>query len=246
MTASLSIVAWVLPLSGHHFDLEDLPEWFAGEEVRVEPWRGSYALVIPTAVAGEYYADVRPIAEEQLELINGVAPVLSRTFRPVSLRNDLYGVDKEWTVLHTVVAIGTAETREKAGQIRALGGTPQPKPEPAAAPLLRAARSVLQAHDALVLMGRPSLTWSELYLLFEFVQGDVGSGMYDRRWISRAAAELFTRTANSYTVLRSAGRHGKDRGDPPPQAMGRDEALALIRSLVSAWLTYVGSGSGDH
>jgi hypothetical protein len=125
--------------------------------------------------------------------------------------------------------------------VRALGGAAQPVAEPPAAALLRAARRTPKAHDALVLLGRPSLTWSELHLLFEFVEGEVGSAMYDHGWVSRAAAELFMRTANSYTVLRSEGRHGKDRGDPPAQPMPRAVAVALVRSLVCAWLDYLGS-----
>jgi hypothetical protein len=241
MTTSSAIVDWVLPLAGHNFDLEDLPEWLAGEEVRVEQWNGSYALVIPTSVAGDDYENVRPFAEDRLQLINGVASALNGSFRPVSLKNELYGVNKERTVRHTIVAVGTAEMRMKAGRVRVSGGAPQPVTEPAAAPLLRAARRAPEAHDALVLIGRPSLTWPELYLLFEFVEGDVGSAMYDRGWISRAAAELFTRTANSYTALRSGSRHGRDRGDLPAQPMTRDVAVSLIRRLVCAWLEHLGS-----
>jgi hypothetical protein len=70
------------------------------------------------------------------------------------------------------------------------------------------------ARDALVIIGRPNLTWSELYLLFELVQAEVGGEMFDLGWISRRDADLFTHTANNYSALRSNGRHGKDKGDP--------------------------------
>lgn len=68
--------------------------------------------------------------------------------------------------------------------------------------------------DALTLVGRPSPSWSELYLIFELVEANVGGRMFADGWIGRTEANLFTRTANSYTALGMAGRHGKDRGDP--------------------------------
>jgi hypothetical protein len=68
--------------------------------------------------------------------------------------------------------------------------------------------------------------------------------MFDRGWISRADASLFTHTANSYTTLRSDGRHGKDRGDPPAQPMLHGVAAKLVCGLVLAWLRHLGS-SGD-
>ena len=128
----------------------------------------------------------------------------------------------------------------------AIGGAPQPPKEPAAAPLLRAARNVPQAHDALIIVGREALTWSELYLLFELFESDVGSKMFDRVWISPADAELFARTANSYTTLRSAGRHGKDRGAPPASPMSHSAAVVLVRALVFSWLQALGASDAQN
>jgi hypothetical protein len=68
--------------------------------------------------------------------------------------------------------------------------------------------------------------------------------MFDRGWIVRADANLFTRTANSYTTLRSDGRHGKDRGKSPTQPMPYGAAAKLISGLVLAWLSHLG-GSSD-
>ena len=172
--------------------------------------------------------------------------LLSSSFRPLTLADKLFGVDSAGTVLHTVVAVNPAEMRVKAGSVRAVvGGKVQPDPrEGAASPLLRAASLSPRARDALTIVGRPTLTWSELHILFELVQADVGGQMLDLGWISRGAANLFTHTANSYSTLRGDGRHGKDKGEPPAHPMPHGVATTLVCGLVLAWLRHLGA-SGD-
>jgi hypothetical protein len=151
-------------------------------------------------------------------------------------------------VCHTVVALSGAEIRMKAHSARVeLGGHVQPDPaEGLAVPLIQAASVSPRARDALVIVGRQDPTWSELYLLFELVQGDVGGRMHDQGWISKADADRFTHTANSYSVLRSAGRHGKDPGRPPPaNPMPHAFAADLIRQLVLSWLRSVAGSEGN-
>ena len=237
------IASWMIPLVGHRFDLEDLPLWFVGLDVRVEPRDSGFALLIPAKIVGDNYGPVRAFAEEQLALVNGIGRLLSSSYQPVSLTDNLFGVDSSGVVRNTVVGVGTVETRVKAGSVRVLiAGEPQPDPaEGAAAPLTRAAARSPRAHDALIIVGRPNLTWSELYLLFELVEAEVGGQMFELAWISRSQADLFARTANSYSVLRSDSRHGKDRGNPPDQPMQHGLAVSLVRALVLAWLKHVGA-----
>ena len=123
----------------------------------------------------------------------------------------------------------------------------QPDPrEAVASPLIRAASLSPRARDALSIVGRPTLTWPELYLLFELVQADVGGQMFDLGWISCNDADLFTHTANSYSTLRSDGRHGKDRGEPPAHPIQHDMAVTLGCGLVLAWLRHVGAPNDPH
>ena len=235
------IASWILPLVGHQFDLEDLPLLLVGQDVHVAPHEDMFVLVIPSAIIGDDYEPVRAFAEEQLELINGACRVLSSTFRPVSLAGQILGVDSAGNVLHTVVGINTLELRSKAGAVRpVLGGSVQPDPrEGAASALIRGAMSSPRGRDALTIVGRPSLTWSELYLLYELVEADVGGQMFKLGWISGSDADLFSHTANSYNALRSSGRHGKDKGDAPAHPMPLANASTLIRDLVFAWLRHM-------
>jgi hypothetical protein len=242
------IASWIVPLVGHQFDLEDLPLWFAGLDVHVERRDNGFALVIPSQIVGDRCEPVRAFAEEQLALLNGIGRLISSSYRPISLTDNLFGVDSAGVVRNTVAAIGSAEMRVKAGSVQVVvGGARQPDPaEGAASSLIRASACSRRAHDALIIIGRPDLTWSELYLLFELVEAEVGGQMFELAWISRGDADLLTRTANSYSVLRSGGRHGKDRGDPPARPMQYALAVTLVRALVLAWLYHVGAPDDHH
>jgi hypothetical protein len=242
------IVSWIVPLIGHQFDLEDLPLWFAGEDIYVATRDNMFVLVIPSSIIGASYEPVRAFAEDQLELINGIGRLLNSAFRPLSLADQLFAVDSVGSVVHTVLAVNPAEIRVKASSVRALvGGILQPDPrESVASTFIRAASLSPRARDALIIVGRPTLTWSELYLLFELVQTDVGGRMFELGWISRNDANLFTRTANSYSAVHSDGRHGKDRGQPPTHPMQKGVAITLIRGLVLAWLQHIGAPDAQH
>lgn len=235
------IIFWKIPLSGHTFDLEDLPHWLAGYSIKVIFKDNEFALQIPAKIIGENYKPVRKLAEKQLQLINGAGRLLNPNFRPVALSNRLCGIDEWGKVIHTVGIIGTAEERSKAGTIKAVvGGVPQPDPrDRAALPFLNATNHSTLANDALIIFARPELTWTELYLLYEIVKGDVGSIMLTKKWISKKKEKLFSRTANSYSVLRVDGRHGKDQGEPPSNPMSKKQAESLIRDLIVSWLRYV-------
>jgi hypothetical protein len=64
--------------------------------------------------------------------------------------------------------------------------------------------------------------------------------------MSHPDADLFTHTANSYRALRSDGRHGKDRGDPPMRPMPHGVATKLVCGLVLAWLRHMGCTGEVH
>lgn len=232
------ISAWIVSLSGHQFDLEDLPILLHGSAVHVAKREDGYYLVLPRAVAGSAPELIRTLAAEHLALINGAASLLSESFRPIEMGDACYGVDEHGEVASTVVSVGCGEARAKGGRVLiSINGIGQPDARcGAATALLRAAGSSTAAADALVIAGRPAPSWSELYLVYELIESNTGRRMFENGWIQKSDAALFTRTANSYTALGRIGRHGKDRGDPPPKPMALREATTLMRTVAAAWL----------
>jgi hypothetical protein len=198
-----------------------------------------YFLQLSTSVAGTTYERVGELAADFLALVNGAASVLIHGYRPIELEGGAFnGIDENGEIAHTVIQVGTAEMRCKAGQVTiAINGVAQPDQRKGSmSPILREALHNRAKADALMLVGRSFPSWSELYLVFELVEANVGRRMFTEGWIGQTDATLFTRTANSYTALGTAGRHGKDRGDPPAAPMQQQAAVTLMRSLVAAWL----------
>ena len=239
----LQVQKWRIELQGHSFDLEDLPLWMSGEEYQVVREEDSFYLDIPAASLGPAPEPILPFAQDLIEQVNGIGSLLNPSFRLLTVVNKVLGLNAEGQVISTSIQVGGAELRVKAGMPgMAVNGVVQPDPRlGSASPLLRAAREYSRAKDALVILSRPSLTWSELYLLFELVEGDVGGKMFDLGWVAKGDADRFTRTANSYSALGSDGRHGKDRGQPPPIPMPKQYASGLVKTLVLAWLKHLGA-----
>ncbi|TAJ20625.1 MAG: hypothetical protein EPO47_11190 [Rugosibacter sp.] len=247
---SRQISAWIVPLKGHAFDLEDLPIYLDGSPVTVVKRGDRHFLQISTSVAGTTHERVEELAVDFLGLINGAASVLIDGYRPLEFEGGgFYGIDAIGEVANTVIQVSSAEMRCKAGHvtISVNGVTHEDGRKGLMDQLLREATRNRAKADALALVGRPAPSWSELYLVFELVEANAGSRMYADGWIGRAESKLFTRTANSYTALGKAARHGKDRGDPPTNPMHQRDAVRLMRSLVAGWLkgTHAAAGAND-
>jgi hypothetical protein len=130
------LTSWIVPLVGHQFDLEDFQLWLSGQDVHVATRDDKFVLVIPSAIIGYSYEPVHAFDEEQLELINGVGRLLSPAFRPVSISDQLFGLDSSCAVIQTVVAVNSGELRIKGNSVRlVLGNEVQHNQQEAAAPL---------------------------------------------------------------------------------------------------------------
>ena len=59
--ASMPVASWMIPLSGHQFDLENLPHWLAGEQEHIAQRNDEFVLVQNMADPVDQY---RPVALE--------------------------------------------------------------------------------------------------------------------------------------------------------------------------------------
>jgi hypothetical protein len=120
--------AWLVPLDGHAFDLEDLPVYLQGSPVDVVSSPGGYQLRLPVGLTGPSHDRVRQLAADFLELLNGAASLLIDGYRPLQLaQGAFFGVDEAGAVMHTVLPVGTGELRSKVGHTTTiLNGVRQP------------------------------------------------------------------------------------------------------------------------
>lgn len=233
-----AVAAWLIPLVGDAFDLEDFPRWLAWQSIQVVLREGQYVLRIPATLVGGQPHEVRAFAEDRLAVLNGIGPLLFPDFRPIALGALMFAEHADGKGLTTILPVAPAQPRMKGQTFRvSIAGDSLPDARVAAAePFLKAAAASRRVHDALVLLGRPQLTWSELYLIFEIVQEDAGRRMYNSGWINEPDAERFTRTACSYQSLGIEARHGHSKWSPPTHPMTHEHASRLVRGLLAKWL----------
>lgn len=235
-----AISAWIIPLKGHAYDLEDLPIYLSGSPVTVIKRETGFFMQISTSVIGDDSERIADVASEYLSLINGAATLLLNNFHPLELGDGFFGIDENGDIAHTVIQLRSVMMRVKAGHgVIVVNGVTLPDERAGAmSDILRCAIEDRGKADALALIGRPSPTWSELYLVFELVEANTQGRMHSECWISKADKIRFQRTANSYTALGKAARHGKDTAQPPSTPLTHCAATNLMRNLVARWFKH--------
>lgn len=228
---------WSVDLTGHAFDLEDLPVFLSGGPVRVVRGERGWQLVSEEFERFEDPAEVRRAAQDWVRLINGLGRLLDASFRPIGTGNAFRrSADGKPGLLAYIV--GTAEGRGKAtATLVVKGGVPQPDPRVGRmARLLQASSTSDEAQRILYFLGRQELTWSDLYRAYEVVKRVGAGSALTAAGVSKAAIKRFQRTANSYAAIGIDSRHGVDRNTPPSTPMSFSEAREIIAQVLTAWL----------
>jgi hypothetical protein len=238
-------VAWVTELTGHEIDLEDLAHWTSGNAYRVlkasvKELPDKYHLRLPISLVGMDHKEVRQRAEQVMVTLNGLGAMLVRTFEGVQFSNAMNTVDGSGQRRDVVVSVQGTSIRTAMGRLNAItnGQAIADATKGVAAQILAEADGSDAVHDALILVGRLTPTWSELYVAYELVETNDASPMYSDGWAEKAALALFKRTANSRTALGVHARHGEEATEPPPKPMAHEDAVGLIRTLVYRWVSY--------
>ncbi len=90
---------------------------------------------------------------------------------------------------------------------------------------------------ALALRDAKSLSWTDLYRLFEVISAGVGGDnqLISNGWTSRVTIGRFKHSASSVTVAGDDARHGVETTNPPSNPMSHGEAKEFIDSLLRHW-----------
>lgn len=226
---------WSVELRGERFDLEDLPRWTSGGKVRVISRGGSWFLVSPMLEELQDAGEVRLRAEELLSLVNGMGRVVQSNFRPVSLGN-VHRRDSDGRGA-IIALVGAAEGRSKALVTLVIRGAAQLDPQIG---LMNggidAALESEETQRLLLFLGQPDLTWNDLYRAYEVLKPLGIDHLLKRSGVKKDEKKRFSHTANSFSALGLAARHGVKDEDPPPVPMTFREARSLIIRLAKAWL----------
>lgn len=85
------------------------------------------------------------------------------------------------------------------------------------------------------LRDKPTLSWVDLYRIFETVETD--ENPVDKGWISKTERKRFHHTANSIYVIGDEARHGKETTQPPKTPMPKKDALSMVDRIIELWLS---------
>ena len=228
---------WSIGLTGHQFDLEELPKWLDGGDFQVIEEDGEFLIRSSRFDALSDAEEVRRAAEEVVELLNGLGRLLWPEFTPVAVGAVYTTAEDGRKNVHVFMSDTVAfRGKLKVTVIKRDGSLEQPQDLGRLNSWLDVAETDEFVQRALAYLNRERITWNDLYRALEVVESDVGGRVSKAGWASKAELERFNRTANSYSVLGRAARHGRDRGEPPPNPMKFEEAGHLVRRVVHLWI----------
>lgn len=244
---------WLVRLEGDDWSLEDLPKWFGqlAHKVRLED--GKYYLASPAFDDCITSSEVRELAEQIVERINGAARAFAPRFRAAQIGTEIVEVDDDGTRrVHQRIQLEAGEIRIRGHDFTVLiDGKPLP-PQPSR-PEMLVAKWEAEGHDsdlgrALRIGLLPQQTWGSLYHVYEAIKHDMWGGKGNQKHAWKALLPLlpnglgrelerFRGTANDPKHAGIHARHGKPERNPEPDPMTFAEAERLINRLLVAWLS---------
>jgi hypothetical protein len=193
----------------------------------------SEELLAPGTVGAVDLRDIRPVALELVERINGIAILLDPDYRPAKLLSLTYSyaggsgstVLGDWTPNRDMTFLSHHPLQGLFAKD--------------ILPLALSDNRVKFVLDAIAL----PRSWASLYLIYDAIAADVG-GVHELRksgWVTLDELNDFTNSANNSRNIREGARHGKDP-DPGRRIIPLVFGYTIINRLAVRWLDWVRGG----
>ena len=236
---------WHIRLLGDNYDLEDLSNVCKSKELTIEKNEEGFILKSSEFNDLEDGAKVYEKATELVALVNGASVVVLGVRGAVEVSRNLIMMDDQGRkgVCHVCEPlIGEARVMGRfQTTTRKADGCPEVVYQ--ASPIPRWVR-IAKKHEkvALILkmLSENNLDWNKLNIIFEHIEGDIGSKMVDKKWVPKG-------NINRFTAMVQPHRHGesglkKHKWKATKEPMEFYEARAFIGTLVSRWIDSKGVG----
>jgi len=222
---------WLVRLKGERFDLEDLPKLFCLSKAKVVEEGGSFYLESSEFNSLTSAKEVRERGRVLINLINGVTKFDRDNFLGISedaiIRVEDDGKWHGYIFLESSAKIRTNITA-RLTSIATDGSKKVVTQLSTIESLFEVAQKYNVVADALSLYGDDK--WSSYYKAYEIIEGDVGGKIIKNGWSVKSNISRFTQTAQTY-------RHAGKKYKPPSQPMTLSEARALIKAILSRWIS---------
>lgn len=101
---------------------------------------------------------------------------------------------------------------------------------------LRLQREDEYVRKALAIYKKEALEWSDLYILYEIIQEDIGGNPYSKKWIDQKEEYRLNQTAQHYRHGPKKERNGNFKFPLPAEPMEIAIARKLIKIIVNKWI----------
>jgi len=235
---------WEVHVTGPHAVLNELANAFRdGDPVFI---RDGDQLILRSHTFNELAEPnaVRAHAEAIVEALSGMSRLLLQSAERLTVSNvtevrsdgtrNIF-VQLEPAVLNISAGLGSIEVTHADGRVE------EHRPsDPAPNWLAKASRNPAVAR-ALRLRDAGSLSWADLYRLYEVIEEGAGGegAIVAAGWSTRGLLRRFKHSANSVAVAGDQARHGVESTESPANGVTLGEARALIDGLLRAWLDAV-------
>ncbi len=234
--------SWMVELHGAEIDLRELQRLNSLSQVNIVAENNCFYL---TAEEFDLHSEVREVlsrAAEIVKVINAIAYLEIENWENISVK-DAIRKDSQGNI-HRFLIAEPGHFRMRGGNVtfkitRADGTVEEsPIPQNTLSSFFKTSQNDANVNKALRIFGGREHTWSNLYIIYEIIESDVGgkSVIVSNNWCSGKKIENFKRTANSLTAVGDEARHGKETSNPPPSPMLLDEAKTLIENILKKWL----------
>lgn len=232
---------WLIRLSGHQYDLEEMEKYFPEGDVCVIHNEEGFFLTGRRFENLQDERDVRGAAERSIEEVAAVISLLKQSFRKPTYDSVIRTrADNGQDVF--VHLSGGLEMRSKVSCVivRASEGEDETG---AARPISTPAQQMLaqgihspHLQRALRLWAAPNRSWTHLNAILEEVENQIGTTVSHQKLCSAAERDRFTRTANNAEAAGLDARHGSGKFQTPRSPMTLEEAGDFIRKLLGSQL----------
>lgn len=236
---------WEVHITGDLSALQHLARSLIGNDPSIRHQNNGYILHSRILDPISDSHALRLEADRILSSLSGVARVLLDTDRPLQVSH-IEQVHDDGTrniIIQPEPATARASTNPPSVIISGPDGTIVEEHHPAdpTGPWASAALFNEEVAKALRLRNAGSLSWADLYRLYEVLESGAGGKDFiiSRGWASETEITRFRRTANSVKATGDSARHGVESTEPPPKPMKLSEGRTLVDRLLEQWLNWL-------
>lgn len=231
---------WEIQLTGDTADLQMLSEAMQDGDISICEKEGKYILRARELDNLQNSDEVFTRVEEITRWISGISRIKLGAYKPIKVGLLTQFRDDGKKGVFVQADTGVIRIRAFPASFSVThsdGRVEHHRPADSVKDWLKVARKNPNVAKALRLINKDSLSWVELYRIYEVIEGDVGKRhIVASGWSTETEISQFKHTANSVAASGDSASHGKETTQPPKDPMSLKQGRAFIDALLKSWI----------